>query len=77
MVRVRTRRSLFVVRVDGVAEKRVSAKLARELFTETDESREERERQADMRRSAPPLGSDLGRRPTKRDRRRIDRLRRG
>jgi hypothetical protein len=35
-----------------------------------------RERQQEARRAAPPVGADLGARPTKRDRRRIDALRR-
>jgi ribosome-associated heat shock protein Hsp15 len=68
----------WTVVVAGVAEKRGPAKVAQQLYDETDESRAARERQALQRRLAPPpLGADLGARPTKQDRRRLDALRRG
>ena len=63
-----------VVVVTGVAERRGSAKVAATLYEETPESREARERHALERR---PLGADLGGRPTKLERRRLDALRRG
>jgi ribosome-associated heat shock protein Hsp15 len=66
-----------VVVVTGVAERRGSAKIAATLYEETPESREERERHAVERRLARPLGADLGARPTKQERRRLDALRRG
>jgi ribosome-associated heat shock protein Hsp15 len=66
-----------VVVVTGVAERRGSAKAAALLYEETPESREERERHALERRLARPLGADLGVRPTKLERRRLDALRRG
>ncbi len=56
--------------VRGGAERRVSAAEAAALYEETAESIAERERQSEVRRLAGPL--DLGRRPTKRDRRRYD-----
>ena len=56
--------------VRGVAERRVSAVAAAELYDETDESIAERERQAQLRRLSGL--ADLGGRPTKRDRRRYD-----
>jgi hypothetical protein len=56
--------------VRGMAERRVSAVQAAELFEETADSVAERERQAELRRLAGPV--DFGRRPTKRDRRRFD-----
>lgn len=65
-----------VVVVTGVAERRGSAKAAALLYEETCQSREERERLAGERRLARPLGADLGARPTKLDRRRLDALRR-
>jgi len=65
------------VHVIGVAERRGSAKVAATLYEETPESREERERLALERRLARPLGADLGARPTKQERRRLDALRRG
>lgn len=66
-----------VVTVTGVAERRGSAKAAALLYEETPDSREKRERHALDRRLARPLGADLGARPTKLERRRLDALRRG
>ena len=56
--------------VRGVAERRVSAAQAQTLYDETEASIAERERQAELRRLGGPV--TLGRRPTKRDRRRYD-----
>jgi ribosome-associated heat shock protein Hsp15 len=56
--------------VRGAAERRVSAAETATLYDETEQSRAERERQAELRRLAGP--ADLGARPTKRDRRRYD-----
>jgi hypothetical protein len=53
------------------------AREVRRPCEETPESREERERLALERRLARPLGADLGARPTKQERRRLDALRRG
>jgi ribosome-associated heat shock protein Hsp15 len=64
------------VKVTALADKRGSATVARTLYAETPESRETREEQALQRRLARPLGADLGERPTKQDRRRLDALRR-
>ena len=69
-----TRRTVVVT---GVADRRGSAKVAATLYEETPESREERERLAVERRASRPLGADLGTRPTKQDRRRLEALRRG
>jgi ribosome-associated heat shock protein Hsp15 len=66
----------MTVAVEQLAERRGSAKIARALYTETDQSRSEREQQALTRRFARALGSDLGARPTKQARRRLDALRR-
>jgi ribosome-associated heat shock protein Hsp15 len=63
--------------VTGVTDRRGPAKAAAMLYEETPESREERERLAQERRLARPLGADLGARPTKQERRRLDALRRG
>jgi ribosome-associated heat shock protein Hsp15 len=62
--------------VEGIADRRGSATVAATLYDETPESIADREQQARERREARPLGSDLGLRPTKQDRRRIDALRR-
>jgi ribosome-associated heat shock protein Hsp15 len=56
--------------VRGEAPRRVSAKEAAGLYEETAESLAERERQAELRRLAGPVG--FGARPTKRDRRRYE-----
>jgi ribosome-associated heat shock protein Hsp15 len=66
-----------IVVVTGVAERRGPAKAAALLYEETPESRSERERLALERRLARPPGADLGARPTKQERRRLDALRRG
>ena len=63
------RRSVVVL---GVAARRGPAKEAELLYEETQESREARELAAAQRRLAAPPGADLGARPTKRDRRRLD-----
>jgi ribosome-associated heat shock protein Hsp15 len=66
---------LHVVVVTGVAERRASAKVAATLYEETPASREAREQHSLERRLARPLGADLGARPTKLERRRLDALR--
>ena len=59
--------------VRGVVERRGPAKEAALLYEETADSIAGRELLAEQRRlTSPPPGSDLGSRPTKRDRRRLD-----
>jgi ribosome-associated heat shock protein Hsp15 len=65
------------VEVVALAEKRGPAAAAAALYTESAESISAREKDALERRLARPPGSDLGARPTKLDRRRLDALRRG
>jgi ribosome-associated heat shock protein Hsp15 len=67
------RRTLAVIEV---AERRGAASVAATLYAETPESRSAREQLALERRVARPLGADLGARPTKQARRRLDALRR-
>jgi ribosome-associated heat shock protein Hsp15 len=74
-VEVRVRQTTWTVRVVGIADKRGSASVAAGLYEETRESAARREQQAQQRRLAAPPGADLGARPTKRDRRRLDALR--
>jgi ribosome-associated heat shock protein Hsp15 len=62
--------------VQAIGDKRGPASVARTLYEETPESVARREEQALQRRLAQPLGADLGARPTKLDRRRLDALRR-
>jgi ribosome-associated heat shock protein Hsp15 len=66
----------WTVDVTGIAERRGPASVARRLYEETPESRAAREQHALERRLARPLGADLGTRPTKQDRRRLEALRR-
>jgi ribosome-associated heat shock protein Hsp15 len=66
------RRELLVRRV---SDRRGPASVAATLYEETPESTARREQRALERRLARPLGADLGARPTKRDRRRLDALR--
>jgi ribosome-associated heat shock protein Hsp15 len=65
------------VLVTGLADRRGSAEVAATLYEETPESSAERERLTQERRLARPLGADLGARPTKLERRRLDALRKG
>ena len=62
--------------VTGLSEKRGPASVAAGLYAETPESIAKREQQTAERRLARPLGADLGARPTKLNRRRLDALRR-
>jgi len=66
----------WTVTVTGVADRRGPAKVAATLYEETPESRAAREQRALERRLARPLGADLGARPTKQARRRLDAFRR-
>jgi ribosome-associated heat shock protein Hsp15 len=66
----------WVVVVRGVADKRGSATVAATLYEETPESISAREQRALEHKLSRPLGADLGARPTKQDRRRLERLRR-
>ncbi len=74
VVTVRTVRR--TVSVTGLSDRRGSATVAATLYAETAQSIAAREQAALERRLARPVGSDLGARPTKLDRRRLDSLRR-
>jgi len=65
-----------VVEVLALSDKRGPAPVAATLYRETPESVEARERAAAERRLARPPGVDLGARPTKLERRRLESLRR-
>jgi ribosome-associated heat shock protein Hsp15 len=60
----------------AVAERRGPAPFAQSLYEETPDSVARREQRAVERRYARPVGADLGARPTKQDRRRLEALRR-
>ena len=64
------------VEVAALSDRRGSATVAATLYAETPESLAAREQDALQRRLARPLGADLGSRPMKLDRRRLDALRR-
>lgn len=64
------------VEIIGVADRRGPASVAATLYAETPDSIAARERGAAERRLARPPGADLGVRPTKLDRRRLEALRR-
>jgi ribosome-associated heat shock protein Hsp15 len=64
------------VHVTALSDKRGPVAAAAKLYAETPESISAREQEAVERRLAKPPGADLGERPSKRDRRRLDALRR-
>jgi ribosome-associated heat shock protein Hsp15 len=67
----------MTLHVSAVSDRRGPASEAQQLYEETAESTEAREQDRLMRKMAPPPpGADLGARPTKRDRRRLDQARR-
>ena len=66
----------WTVDVVHVSDRRGPASSAQALYSERAESRERRERNALERRFSHPPGADLGTRPTKQARRRLDALRR-
>ena len=66
----------WTVVVTGLSGKRGPARVAATLYEETADSSAARERRRLERRLSRPPGADLGARPSKRDRRRIDQLRR-
>jgi len=67
----------WTVVVEAVSDRRGPATVAQTLYRELPQSVAARERHAAERRLARPLGADLGVRPTKQDRRRLEALRRG
>jgi ribosome-associated heat shock protein Hsp15 len=75
-IEIRAGRREWTVVVRGVAERRGSATVAAALYEETPESATAREQRALEWKLARPPGADLGARPTKQARRRLDALRR-
>ena len=76
-VEIRRDELRWTVVVAALADRRGPASVAGTLYNETPESVEAREQMRLGRRLARPVGSDLGSRPTKQARRRIEALRRG
>ena len=77
VLRIRNGQLQWTVTVRALAEKRGPAKEAQALYEEPEESVEARKQASLERRLARPLGADLGTRPTKQDRRRLEALRTG
>jgi ribosome-associated heat shock protein Hsp15 len=61
--------------INGTSERRLPAAAAQLLYTETEESRSEREQRLAEMRMTRPQGVDRNARPTKRERRRLDKVR--
>jgi ribosome-associated heat shock protein Hsp15 len=76
-IEVRTSSNRWTVDIRALADRRGTAAAARELYEETPESASAREQRRLEAKASRPLGADLDGRPTKRDRRRLDALRRG
>ncbi len=77
LLRIRNPGGVFEVEVLGVSEIRGPAPVAQTLYRETEDSREQRRKIAEQRSNAPRIEDSRQGRPSKRDRRQIDRLRRG
>ena len=65
----------WTVRVEGLSDKRGSAPVARTLYSENEASRLKREEQAALRKLAAEPAQDRHGRPTKRERRQLERWR--
>lgn len=75
-LRIRVHQATFVVHVRALSERRGPPAAAHQLYEETDASRLERQRLAELRRLAPTPAYEEGGRPTKRDRRNLARVKR-
>lgn len=67
----------WIVRVEGLSDKRGAAPVARTLYSENEASRLKREEQAALRKLAAEPTQDRHGRPTKRERRQLERWREG
>jgi ribosome-associated heat shock protein Hsp15 len=74
---IRVAESEWAVTVAALGERRGPAEQARQLYQESDESRARRQEQSAARKLLAPLPPATKGRPTKRDRRRMERLVRG
>jgi ribosome-associated heat shock protein Hsp15 len=75
VLRVRNESGDFQIQVLLLSEMRGPAAVAQRVYRETEESRELRRKLAEERRMMPPVEASRQAKPTKRDRRSIDRLR--
>ena len=71
---VRVGEFVWRIQVKNVSERRGPATEARKLYAETAESRAERERRVELRRWSAEPAADIKGRPTKRDRRTLERF---
>lgn len=76
VLQIRVGQLEWTVAVVEVTDRRGPASVAATLYDETPASRATREKRTAELRLSRPLGADLGGRPTKQDRRRIEALRR-
>ena len=74
LVSVRVGEFVWRIQVKNVSERRGPATEARKLYAETAESRAERERRVELRRWSAEPAADIKGRPTKRDRRTLERF---
>ena len=72
LLEVRVSESVWNIQVQALSDKRGPVGQARKLYAESEASRTERERRADLRRWGAEPTAALKGRPTKRDRRRLD-----
>ncbi|MGD9952218.1 MAG: RNA-binding S4 domain-containing protein [Burkholderiales bacterium] len=74
LLEIRLADSLWQVQVAALSDRRGPAVQARKLYVESESSRAERERRADLRRWSAEPAAGLKGRPTKRDRRKLERF---
>ena len=77
MIELRAGDAEFTILVTALADKRGSADIARTLYAETAESRTARVAAAEKRRRVSDPAAQIFARPTKKDRRNLDRIRGG
>lgn len=76
-LRIRRGQEEFEITVAGLAEKRLGAALAQQLYRESGESRRRREELREHLRAEARAARHARGRPSKRDRRQLERLKRG
>jgi len=74
LLEIRISETVWQVQVEALSDKRGPAPQARKLYAESAASRAERQRRADLRRFGAEPAAALKGRPTKRDRRMLDKL---
>lgn len=74
LLEVRISESVWQIQVAALSDTRGPAAQARTLYAESEASRAERERRAELRRGGADPAAALKGRPTKRDRRKLDAL---